>query len=136
MMVFRKPEPNRGKNIQISDGSAISPDWRKQSPRFSLQYTAPGFCVIDCNQEQKAAFASTLVQLGKRTWLDILQSDKHGSGSEKIPRRQMKVTVPAHISEDQEFFTVVRFFGKCPMIGYVHQGVYFIVWLDRSHECY
>jgi len=72
----------------------------------------------------------------ERTWLQILQEGKHGSGSEKIPRRQMKVAVPQHISEDQEFFTVVRFFGKCPMIGYVDRGVYFIVWLDRRHECY
>jgi hypothetical protein len=36
----------------------------------------------------------------------------------------MKVAIPTHISEDQEFFTVVRFLGKCPMIGYVDRGVY------------
>jgi hypothetical protein len=92
--------------------------------------------VSNCDQEQKAAFANTLLQLGKRTWLDILQSDRHGSGSEKIPRKQIKVAVPLHITDDQEFFTVVRFFGKCPMIGYVHQGIFYIVWLDRDHVCY
>jgi hypothetical protein len=135
-MTFRNPQPNRGKNIRISPEVTVSEDWRKKNPSFSLQYTVPGYCVIDCDQEQKAAFASTLLQLGKRTWLEILQGNKHGSGSEKIPRKQMKVSVPAHISEDQEFFTVVRFFGKCPMIGYVDRGVYFIVWLDRNHICY
>ena len=135
-MVLRKPEPTKGKSIQIPSGTITSPDWRRQNPTFSLAYTVPGYCVSDCDQAQKAAFANTLLQLGKRTWLEILQSDKHGSGSEKIPRRQMKVAIPKHVSEDQEFFTVVRFFGKCPMIGYVHQAVYYIVWLDRSHDCY
>jgi hypothetical protein len=92
--------------------------------------------VADCDQEQKAAFASTLLQLGKRTWIEIQQADKHGSGSEKIPRKQMKVAIPDHINEDQEFFTAVRFFGKKPMIGYVDRGVYYILWLDRNHICY
>jgi len=92
--------------------------------------------VADCDQEQKAAFASTLLQLGKRTWLDIQQADKHGSGSEKLPRSRLKVAIPNHINADQEFFTVVRFFGKSPMIGYVDRGVYYIVWLDRNHSCY
>ncbi len=135
-MTFHKPQPSKGKNLAPSLGSEKAEDWRRNNPSFSLQYTVQGFCVADCDQEQKAAFASTLLQLGKRTWLQILQADKHGSGSEKIPRRQMKVAIPTHIKEDQEFFTVVRFFGKCPMIGYVDRGVYFILWLDRNHVCY
>ena len=135
-MVLRKPEPNKGKNFQVRSESGVSVDWRRNCPTFSLQYTVPGFCVADCDRDQKVAFANTLLQLGKRTWLQILQDGKHGSGSEKIPRKQMKVGIPVHIGEDQEFFTVVRFFGKCPMIGYVDRGVYFIVWLDRHHTCY
>jgi len=135
-MTFNRPQPTKGRKLTPSLGSEQAEDWRRKCPCFSLQYTVPGFCVADCDHDQKVAFANTLLQLGKRTWLQILQEGKHGSGSEKIPRRQMKVAVPQHISEDQEFFTVVRFFGKCPMIGYVDRGVYFIVWLDRRHECY
>lgn len=63
-------------------------------------------------------------------------TDKHGSGSEKIPRKKMKLGIPAFVAEDQEFFTVVRFFGKCPMIGYVDNGIYYILWLDRNHDTY
>jgi len=48
----------------------------------------------------------------------------------------MKVAVPLHVSEDQSFFTAVRFHGKSPMIGYVDRGIYYILWLDRNHECY
>jgi len=136
MKRFQKPQPTKGNKFNIGPEAAVSEDWRKKNPAFSLQYTVSGYCVADCDQEQKAAFASTLLQLGKRTWLQILQADKHGSGSEKIPRKQMKVAIPTHINEDQEFFTVVRFFGKCPMIGYVDRGVYFILWLDKDHTCY
>jgi hypothetical protein len=136
MTRFQHPQPTKGRKIRVGSESASAEDWRKKPPSFSLQYTVQGYCVADCDQEQKAAFASTLLQLGKRTWIEIQQSDKHGSGSEKIPRYRIKVAIPAHINEDQEFFTVVRFFGRCPMIGYVHQGVYYIVWLDRNHDCY
>jgi hypothetical protein len=48
----------------------------------------------------------------------------------------MKVGIPTHVPEDREFFTAVRFWGKFPMIGYVHEGVFFMLWLDRRHECY
>lgn len=135
-MTFQRPSQNKGKKIKVGPESSLAEDWRKKHPSFSLQYTVPGYCVIDCNQEQKAAFASTLLQLGKRTWIEIQQSDKHGSGTEKLPRYRLKVAIPGHIKEDQEFFTVVRFFGRCPMIGYVQQGVYYILWLDRNHDCY
>jgi hypothetical protein len=135
-MTLRKPQPNRSKNLSSRVGADKQEDWRRSNRCFSLQYTVPGFCVADCDHDQKIAFANTLLQLGKRTWLQILQDGKHGSGSEKIAKKQMKVGIPAHVSEDQEFFTVVRFFGKCPMIGYVDRGVYFIVWLDRNHTCH
>lgn len=136
MTFLRKPQLNKGAKIGLPAAAESTEDWRRRNPTFSLQHTVAGYCVADCDQEQKAAFASTLLQLGKRTWLDIMQAHKHASGTEKIPRSQMKVGIPAHISEDREFFTVVRFYGKCPMIGYVDRGVYFIIWLDRNHECY
>lgn len=135
-MTFRRPQQNKGKTLSLNLEPAKIEDWRRRNPAFSLQYTVPGYCVADCNQEQKVAFANTLLQLGKRTWIEIIQSDKHGSGSEKIPRKQMKLGIPPTVSEDQAFFTVVRFFGKCPMIGYVNNGIYYILWLDRNHDSY
>ena len=135
-MTFQKPQTNKSSKIRVGPEGSVAEDWRKRHPSFSLQYTVPGYCVADCDQAQKAAFASTLHQLGKRTWIEIQQSNKHGSGSEKLPRYRMKVAIPGHINEDQEFFTVVRFCGMSPMIGYVNQGVYYIVWLDRNHDCY
>jgi hypothetical protein len=134
-MRIKPSQLDRGKHVTASS-QAPAPDWRRRNPLFSLQYTVPGFCVSDCDSEQKVAFANTLLQLGKRQRLDILQSARHGSGSEKITRKQMKVGIPAHIPEDRDFFTAVRFWGKCPMIGYVHEGVFVILWLDRNHECY
>src|SRR5262249_31021055 len=107
-----------------------------RNPVFSIQHTVPGYCVADCDSEQKAAFASTLLQLGKRRWIEVIQADRHKSGSEKIPRHAIKVGIPAHITEDQEFFTAVRFWNKAPMIGYVDDGVFYIVWLDRNFTVY
>lgn len=65
-----------------------------------------------------------------------MQAPKHGSGTEKIPRKQIKFGIPHHITEDVEDFIVVRFWKKCPMIGYIQKGVYYIVWLDREHVAY
>jgi hypothetical protein len=135
-MTIQKPNLNKGQRVGVGPAEARADDWRKKNPVFSLQYTVPGYCVSNCDGEQKVAFANTLLQLGKRTWLQILQEDRHASGSEKVPRFRLKVAIPSHVTEDQEFFTAVRFFGKCPMIGYVQQGVYYIVWLDRDHSCY
>lgn len=133
-MTLNRDQRTKGKNIGLAP-QVQTTDWRRLHPKFSLQYTVAGFCVADCNQEERAAFASTLVQIGKRTWLDVMQAGRHGSGSEKIPQFRIKVGIPPHITEDQDF-TAVRFFGKCPMIGYVDQGVFYIVWLDRNHVCY
>ena len=66
-----------------------------------------------------------------------MQAPKHGSGTEKIPRKQIKFAIPKHIAEDVEDFIVVRFWKKSPMIGYIaDKGVYYIVWLDKNHEAY
>ena|SRR5271157_118406 len=135
-MRLRPRTLDKGKRVGVNAAEVEREDWRKKNPAFSLQYTVTGFCVSDCTRDEKAAFASTLLQLGKRSWMEILQSDKHGSGSEKIPRNNMRVAIPEHVSEDQQFFTVVRFCGKSPMIGYVRQGIYYIMWLDRNHVCY
>jgi hypothetical protein len=134
-MTLNRDQRTKGKHIGLAP-QAQDVDWRRQYPKFSLQYTVAGYCVSDCDQEQKAAFASTLLQIGKRIWLDIMKTSRHGSGSEKLPRYRLKVTIPPHITEDREFFTVVRFWGMAPMIGYVDQGVYYIIWLDRNHVCY
>jgi hypothetical protein len=52
-------------------------------------------------------------------WLNLEPLRSHSS-----LRKNSMLAIPQHITPDREFFTVVRFWGKAPMIGYVDDGFF------------
>jgi hypothetical protein len=127
---------NKVNKLPASAQSSSDTDWRRRHPLFSLEHTVSGYCVADCSQEQKVAFANTLLTLSKQTWLQIMQADRRKGGSEKIARRAISRGIPTHVTEDVDEFTALRFCGRAPMVGYVDKGVFYILWLDKNFDLY
>ncbi|MBI5892747.1 MAG: hypothetical protein HZB79_03685 [Deltaproteobacteria bacterium] len=107
-------------------------------PVFSLWHIKDSHCVKKCVQEEKAAFADKLRELSQLTWMQIMGTQRHGNGYEKIERSAINETIPPHITEDVHIIAF-RFYKKAPMIGYrdpLNRSIFHIVWLDREYNVY
>jgi hypothetical protein len=115
--------------------AAESRDTSRERPVFSLKHLIGNYCIPTCNQEQKAAFADTLYNLSRLSWVEIMQQSKHGLGCEKIPRYRIRRPIPAHITDDITLLAF-RFWKKAPMVGYRMEETFHIVWLDKDFDLY
>lgn len=106
-------------------------------PFFSFQYlTCKDYDLDACSREEKVALVSRLVKLSMMTWDEIHASDRHAYGVEKIPRKQLKRTVPSSVTEETSF-TVFRFTSnKQPMVGFRTENVFHILFLDPKFSLY
>jgi hypothetical protein len=132
-MAIRPPKPSGGKIIKTPSVGPVSTN--RESPSFCLDHLISGFCISDCDQEQKAALADTLLSMSKRNWVDLMLAAKHGAGSEKISRTAINVAIPKAITDDVTFL-VFRFWKKAPMIGFRSGRVFNIVWIDPKFAVY
>ena len=130
---MKLPKESRHSNFIKSDTES----YNKLPIIFSLEKVQVGtYCFSKLETEEKAAFSDSIFKRKSLSWLDIIQSPKHGLGSEKIPKDKIKAPIPKFITEEEDFFLVLRFHGKMPMIGYREKNIFFVLWFDRTHTLY
>jgi len=135
-MVFRKPQPTKGKKLLLSEASeAARPDYNREPPSFCLRYVDREYCITRCSDKDQLAFVDRMLKLSQMTWLDIIQADRHGFGREKIDRTAIRRPIAGHITEDVTFIAL-RFSGRKPMVGYQRDRTFHIVWFDCAFDLY
>lgn len=132
-MTIKKRPSQKGEHIKAHEASNISPE--QQPPIFSLHHMCRGYCISDCTNEEKVAFANKIHRLSQCTWMQLKQSDRHGLGYEIINRNSIRASIPRHITEDVNIIAF-RFCDKAPMVGYREGAIFHIIWLDRNFSIY
>lgn len=132
---LKKPKSEQGKRISTDEGKAL--DTFNLPPKFCLRQLRNRYSLVDCERDEKAAFADRLYELSRLTWKQINQAGRHGQGYEKIDRDAIKGdAVPDGISEDVNIIAF-RCIGLAPMVGYRSaDGVFNILWIDRGFTLY
>lgn len=102
---------------------------------FSLYYTLDGYCLEQCEQEARAAFADAMWRRRHLTWVEVQRAPRHGLGTEKIDRASIKVNIPDRITEDVTLL-VMRFHGTRPMVGFRDRQIFHIIWFDHNYSVY
>jgi hypothetical protein len=132
---IKKPSISKSEKLSLKDSAKIPP--KQQKPFFSLssmdKYKI--FCIGQCEKKEKAAFSDTLYKLSQLTWGEILSSQRHGCGHEKIDRKQITRPLPDDLKEDENIIAF-RFCGKKPMVGYKRENVFHIIWVDPKFKLY
>ncbi|WP_317232024.1 hypothetical protein [Clavibacter capsici] len=82
-------------------------------------------------KEAKAAFAESLQSLSSLTWRDIRRAPRHGLGFEKLPVRQLNMSMPDAFAESSEVY-VFRYSGRLPMAGVRAGATFHIVAIERE----
>ena len=106
-----------------------------KNPLFSFEYLSDEYCISKCENEDKLQFVNKLRVIGKQTWQQLTQNNKHGTGFEKIASDALLVAIPRSLTEDCTFIAF-RFSDKKPMIGFRRNEVFYIVWIDPTFQVY
>lgn len=131
-----RPKDRRNKGERIKPGSSRGVSPQTLPPKFSLRYLSQReHSLRNCQRDEKAAFADTLDKLSRLTWNRIASSNRHANGYEKIPRAQIKASIPQHITDEVNLLAF-RFFGRRPMVGYRDGTTFYVLWLDRDFTLY
>jgi hypothetical protein len=125
---------DRGSKVGVSEAESRI-DYDKEKPTFCLRFIDPQYCISKCDKDEKAAFVDKIYRMSQMTWLQLRMADRHGMGSEKLPRDSIKRPIPAGISEEVSILAF-RFSGLKSMVGYRQDGLFHIIWLDRDFTLY
>ena len=109
-------------------------DYDKHPPIFSLERVQAGnYCFSKLDDENKASFAEAMFRRKTMTWSDIIRSDRHGLGTEKISRAAIKAPTDSVAHGD---FLALRYKGKNPVVGYRQKNIFFVLWFDHNFSLY
>lgn len=131
----------RIKQPYINKSSRITtinpPNYDEEPILFSLEKVVGGkYCFTALSNEDKKQFAENIYKRKDIKWRDIKNLPKQGLGTEKIPKNQIKGSIPSYITEDMNDFLVFRFNGKKPMVGYREKNIFYVLWFDLDFTLY
>lgn len=130
---IKTPTLNKSENIK----ALTPPDYNNMPIIFSLEKLAEDkYCFSKLNTENKKQFAESIFKRRHLTWNEIQRIGRHALGTEKIPRTQIKGTIPRFITPDVTEFLVFRFNGKQPMVGLREKNIFYVIWFDSSFTLY
>jgi hypothetical protein len=124
---------NRGTRPAVSGDAFAKPtkpvNYDDESPKFCLHFLRDDFDVHSLDASNQAAFAKSLQKLSASRWKDLIVAPRHGQGSERIPRGQIRAPIPPRF-QDQDKFLVFRYNGKHPMAGVRVDDVFHVLWIE------
>lgn len=130
---IKKQKPKQGNLVK-----SVEPiNYDQLPPIFSLEKIQQGkYCLSTLDQEHKAMFSEAIFRRKSISWNEIKRLDRHGLGTEKIPKSAIKAPIPKFITEDVSDFLVFRYKGMNPMVGYRQREVFFVLWFDHDFTLY
>ncbi|MEZ0121410.1 MAG: hypothetical protein AB9Q22_03895 [Candidatus Reddybacter sp.] len=130
---IKRQRPKQGNLVK-----SVEPiNYDQLPPIFSLEKIQKGkYCLSSLDQEHKAMFSEAIYRRKSISWNQIKGLDRHGLGTEKIPKSSIKAAIPKFITEDASDFLVFRYKGMNPMVGYRQRDVFFVLWFDLDFTLY
>lgn len=133
MSAIKKPKSKQGALVKSID----PPNYDQKPPIFSLEKLQPGnHCFSQLDQINKAMFAEAIYRRKDMTWAQIKSADRHGLGTEKIPKDRITAATPRFITDDVDSYLVFRYHGMRPMVGYRQREVFYVLWFDSDFTLY
>ncbi|VAW86689.1 hypothetical protein MNBD_GAMMA18-355 [hydrothermal vent metagenome] len=130
---FKAKKPKQGALVKATQPI----NYDSLPPIFSLEKLQTGkYCLSNLDQENKAMFSDAMFKRKQLTWNEIKRLDRHGLGTEKIPKGRIKTGIPTFITDDVSGFLVFRYHGLRPMVGYRQRNVFFVLWFDYDFSLY
>jgi len=133
MSRIRPPEKNTGKIIAPPDSVNME---NFKYPVFCFKHLHNKYNLSHCNTELKGGLIDKLYQMSQMTWDDLINTNRHKSGSEKIFLTSIKAEVPKFITDDVKFLLAFRFHNMLPFLGHRNRFLFHIIFIDHSRNLY
>jgi len=101
-------------------------------PLLSLRHLQPGWGIDELDAEQCKEFLAKWEKRSRLTWAELNTHTKHGLGSEKLPRRIFKPTVPEPLAQDE--YKVMRHQGNLPFAGIQAGDLFYVLWIEQRYN--
>ena len=121
--------------IKTRDTVAEVDDSDLKPPVFSFEYLQAGWCIHDCQQEERSKMLDRLRRISQISWREIRQLDRHAYGTEIIDREILKVGIPSFLTADVKLLAF-RAFDLVAMVGYRKGRIFHVIWIDREFKLY
>lgn len=130
---FKSPSATKGSRIKASE----QVDYNSMPPLFSLEKVQSGsYCLSSLDQQNKAHFAEAIFKRKNLSWQELIQTNRHGLGIEKLPVSSVKEPVPRFITDEVKHFEVFRYHDRKAMVGYRQKNVFYVLWFDHNFTLY
>lgn len=110
-------------------------DSEEKPPIFSFEYLQNGWCISDCERDERAKMLDRLRIIGKLTWKQIRQENRHRYGTEQISRNSITCGIPPFVTPDINLIAF-RAYDLVPMVGYKSDRIFHVLWIDRAFRLY
>ena len=108
-----KPARRSAEPIPADGGRAPEPGY----PLLCLRHLQSGWGFDEASADQCQQFLVKWAKRAALAWTELVQHGRHGLGSEKIPRKQIKPDVPEHL-QVEDHYLVFRHEGNLPFVGF------------------
>ena len=133
---LRNPDVYKGnESVKLTD-SVVST--QIDYPVFSFKHVVSGYGVKECDKQAKCDLLGKLAVMSQKTWSELLRgSHFSGAGFEKIPRKQIKTSLPKSLTEDVSELYSIRFNSlSSRLIGHKSGHIFHITHIDVNLSAY
>ncbi len=133
---FKSPDVYRG-NSSVKLTSSVGAQ-QIDYPIFSFKHIVGGYGVDCCNKQEKCDLLGKLNVMSQKTWGELMRgSHESGAGFEKIPKNQIKSSLPGLITEDVSELYSIRFNSlSSRLIGHKSDHIFHITHIDVKLKAY
>lgn len=101
-------------------------------PVLCLQHLQEKFGIDKLEPSQCQAFLLKWHKRAKLTWTELVQHDRHGLGSEFLPKSKFKTAIPEHLERDK--YLVFRHEGNHAFAGFRTGDVFHVLWIEAKYN--
>jgi hypothetical protein len=125
----------RNPHKQKSTGKIVNPHDEifnnPVDPVFCFKYLHRDFSIDTIDKEKKGALLDQLYKLSQLTFQDIIYSQRHGLGTEKISKSSIKPKIPNFVTDEVELIAF-RYSGKLPFLGFRNRNVLHLIFIENN----
>ena len=122
----------KGTKLSLSDKIGSS---NNEKVVFSFEHLADSGHGLECEPVEFKELIRHLKTVSSMTWQQVQDADRHGLGSEKIPKKEITEEIPP-CHADREFFLSFRYSGNKPFVGIRSDRVLDVLYLDPNFDLY
>lgn len=134
-MTIKKSQPDKGKHIKV-DAEKDKPYQNIHHPVFCFKHLHTKYNLSKCTDKEKKCLIEQIALISQKTWDELVLTQRHGIGCEKIEIKSLKANIPVSFTDDVKHLLAFRFDGKKPFVGFRNGFIFHVFFIDRDFTLY